>query len=53
MNEMQFLAMTSGYAQYFAPMMEIWRVVFLSVCIVGALVLGIALMIQRGISSYL
>ena len=53
MSEVQFLAMVSGYSQYYGPMMELWRVVFLTGCIVGGIVIGSVLMVQRGLSAYI
>jgi hypothetical protein len=53
MPESQFLAMVSGYAQFYAPMMEIWRELFLAICIIGGVLLGTVLLFQRGLSSYL
>jgi len=53
MTEVQFAAMVSAYAIYFGPMMDTWRVVMLTLCVVGGFVIGVALMLHRSISSYL
>ncbi len=53
MTDVQFMAMVTGYATYYGPMMETWRILFLALSITGGFMIGMALMFQRGLSAYL
>jgi hypothetical protein len=53
MTATMFLAMVAAYANYYGPMLDTWRIIFLASSICVGLLLFVVLVVQRGLSAYL
>jgi hypothetical protein len=53
MSALEWNAMVAAYASYYGPMLEAWRVLYLTCAIILGILLFTFQVIQRGLSAYL
>jgi hypothetical protein len=53
MSALEWNAMVAAYASYYVPMLEAWRVLYLTCAIILGILLFTFQVIQRGLSAYL
>ena len=53
MTDEAFTNMVTSLATVYAPVLEVWRVLFLAACVFVAILIFVALVARRGLAAYL